>query len=257
MQDTDKTAVTKTHLTAFEKIYLSVSSLVVMIFVTCSSPLYSFNPWNDANIYMTLGRGILHGMAPYKDMYEQKGPLLFLIHAAAALISERSFLGVWFIEIGMAVLFSIFAWKTVKLLSAPVKYAVLLMPAVTALTYTIGMMDYGDSAEELCFPLLTVIVYLVLRDSISEPSRLPSCKSAFVIGLLTSVLFWIKYTFLGPVIGICILMIIWTIRPRAWKRLFADIGMFLAGFALLSLPILIYLAALRRIFTTTSSSIRM
>lgn len=243
MQDTDRTAVTKTHLTAFEKIYLSVSSLVVMIFVTCSSPLYSFNPWNDANIYMTLGRGILHGMAPYKDMYEQKGPLLFLIHAAAALISERSFLGVWFIEIGMAVLFSIFAWKTVKLLSAPGKFAILLMPAITALTYTIGMMDYGDSAEELCFPLLTVIVYLVLRDSISEPGRLPSVRSAFVIGLLTSALFWIKYTFLGPVIGICILMIIWTVKPRAWNRLVADIGMFLAGFALLLLPILIYLAA--------------
>lgn len=252
MQSLDKTTVTDTRLTAFEKIYLSVSSLVVMFFVTCSSPLYSFNPWNDANIYMTLGRGILHGLAPYKDMYDQKGPLLFLIHAAAALVSESSFIGVWLIEAATAVLFSIFAWKTVKLLTVPGKYAVLLMPAVTALTYTIGMMDYGDSAEELCFPLLTVIMYLVLRDSVSEQSRLPSPGSAFVIGILTSALFWIKYTFLAPVIGLCILMVIWTVRPRAWRRLFADIGMFLAGFALLSLPIIIFLAvhgALQDMFT--------
>ena len=103
-------------------------------------------------------------------------------------------------------------------------------------------MDFGDSAEELCFPLLIIIVYLVLRDSVIEPERLPSVKSAFIIGILTAALFWIKYSFLGPVIGICILMVIWTIRPRAWKRLFADIGMFLAGFILLTLPIIIYLA---------------
>lgn len=229
-------------LTTFEKIFLSVSSFVVMLFVTCSSPLYAFNFWVDSNVYLTLGRGILHGLVPYKDLYEQKGPLLFIVHALAALISQHSFLGVWFIEIGMAVVFSFFAWKTVKLCSKPDKHAVLLMPAVIAFTYTVGMMDFGDSAEELCFPLLIIIVYLVLRDSVIEPERLPSVKSAFVIGILTAALFWIKYSFLGPVIGICILMVIWTIKPRVWKRLFADIGMFLAGFILLTLPIIIYLA---------------
>ena len=213
-----------------------------MLFVTCSSPLYAFNFWVDSNVYLTLGRGILSGLVPYKDLYEQKGPLLFIVHALAALISQHSFLGVWFIEIGMAVVFSFFAWKTVKLCSDPDKFAVLLMPAVVAFTYTVGMMDFGDSAEELCFPLIIIIVYLVLRDSVTEPDRLPTVKSAFVIGILTAALFWIKYSFLGPVIGICILMVIWTIKPRAWKKLLADIGMFLAGFILLTLPILIYLA---------------
>ena len=230
-------------LTVFEKAVLLLSSFAVMLFVTCSSPLYAFNYWDDANCYMTLGRGILHGLAPYRDLYEQKGPLLYIVHAVTALISQDSFFGVWLLEIGMAVVFSFFVWKTVKLCTSPLKHAVLIMPAVIAFIYTIGMMDFGDSSEELCFPLLTVIVYLVLRDSKKEEDRLPSVKSAFIIGILTAALFWVKYTFLGPVIGICILMIIWTVKPRAWKKLFADIGMFLAGFAVLTLPIIIYLAA--------------
>jgi len=243
MHTLEKTSGTNTGLTAFEKIYLSVSSLVVMIFVTCSSPLYSFNPWTDANVYMTLGRGILHGLAPYRDLYDQKGPLLFLIHAAAALISEDSFIGVWLIEIAMAIVFSCFAWKTVKLLTSPGKHAVLLMPAICALTYTIGMMDYGDSAEELCFPLIIVIMYLYLRDSAEDEARLPSPESALIIGILTACLFWIKYTFTGPVIAICILMVIRTVKHRTWKMLLKDIGMFLAGFAVLTMPIIIFLAA--------------
>ena len=229
-------------LNVMEKAVLSLSSFVVMLFVTCSSPLYSFNYWDDANVYLTLGRGILHGLVPYKDLYEQKGPLLYMVHAAAALISQESFFGVWILEVGMAVLFSFFAWKTVKLCISPPVQAVFLMPAACSAVYTIGMMNFGDSAEELCFPILTVIVYLVLRDSVKEDDRLPSLKNAFVIGLLTAMLFWIKYTFLGPIIGICILMIIWTIRPRAWKKLLGDIGLFLTGFIVLSLPILLYFA---------------
>lgn len=231
------------RLNVMEKAVLSLSSFVVMLCVTCSSPLYSFNFWDDANVYLTLGRGILRGLVPYKDLYEQKGPLLYMVHAAAALISQDSFFGVWLIEIGMAVLFSIFAWKTVKLCIDPPVQAVFLMPAVCSAVYTIGMMDFGDSAEELCFPLLTVIVYLVLRDSAEEADRVPSLKSAFIIGLLTAMLFWVKYTFLGPVLGICILMIIWTVKPRAWEKLLCDIGLFLAGFITLSLPILLYFAA--------------
>ena len=230
-------------LTPIEMILLTASSFLTMLFVTCCSPLYSFNYWDDANVYLTLGRGILHGLAPYKDLYEQKGPLVYLVHAVAALISEESFIGVWFIEIVMAVVFAFFAWKTVKLCITPSKSAIVLMPMLISSVYTIGMMNFGDSSEEFSFPFLVIIFYLVLKDSKYEPDRLPSRKSAFIIGLLTSVLFWVKYTFLGPVIGLCILMVIWTIKPRAWKKLGADIGLFLAGFAAFSIPIVIYLVA--------------
>lgn len=212
-----------------------------MIFVTCSSPLYSFNFWNDANVYLTLGRGILHGVVPYRDLYEQKGPLFYLIHAIAALISQDSFIGVWIIEICMALLFSFFTWKTVKLCTTPQRHAVLLMPMLISAVYTVGMLNFGDSTEEFCFPLLTIIFYIVLRDSTVTEDRLPSSKSALIIGMLTAVLLWIKYTFLGPVIGLCILMVVWTIKPRAWKRLAIDIGMFLAGLAVTSLPVILYL----------------
>ena len=240
---TPAVAAAPDKLTPVEIIILAASSFLTMLFVTCCSPLYSFNYWDDANVYLTLGRGILNGLAPYKDLYEQKGPLLYLVHAVAALISQDSFIGVWFIEIAMSIVFAVFAWKTVKICTTPPKQAIVLMPMLISSVYTIGMMNFGDSSEELSFPLLVIIFYLVLRDSVSEPDRLPSRKSAFIIGLLTSALFWVKYTFLGPVIGLCILMVIWAVKPRAWKKLGADIGLFLAGFAVLSLPIVIYLAA--------------
>ena len=53
-----------------------------------SSPLYPMNDWVDVNCFFTVGRGITHGMVPYLDLYEQKGPLIYFLYALAALISE-------------------------------------------------------------------------------------------------------------------------------------------------------------------------
>ena len=64
-----------------------------------SSPLYPTNDWGDANIYFTIGRGMLEGLVPYRDLLDHKGPLLYFLHAAAALVSDSSFFGVWLWEV--------------------------------------------------------------------------------------------------------------------------------------------------------------
>lgn len=60
-----------------------------------SSFQYPLNDWGDTNCFFTLGRGIKHGIIPYLDLYEQKGPLLYFQFYLAALMSETSFIGVF------------------------------------------------------------------------------------------------------------------------------------------------------------------
>ena len=81
----------KGKLTKPELAILIISATVTITVVSACSPLFPFNPWDDANCFFTLGRGIIHGLVPYRDLYEQKGPLLYFIYALAALISEKSF----------------------------------------------------------------------------------------------------------------------------------------------------------------------
>ena len=140
---------TKSKLTTPEIIILIAAATVTLTVVSTCSPLYPFNPWNDINCFFTVGRGITHGMVPYRDLYEQKGPLLYFIYALAALISEKSFTGAWIIECIMASVFAIFSWKTVKLFTEPPKYAVMLMPVLIGITYTLRMFNYGGNAEEI------------------------------------------------------------------------------------------------------------
>jgi len=93
----DRKLKQKGSLSRTELIILIVSAVVTITVVSTCSPLFPFNPWDDANCFFTLGRGIIHGKVPYRDLYEQKGPLLYFLYALAALISEKSFTGAWII----------------------------------------------------------------------------------------------------------------------------------------------------------------
>ena len=240
MQDkglTDKSRLNKTELAI-----LIGAAVVTMTLASTCSPLYPFNPWDDANCFFTLGRGITHGLVPYRDLYEQKGPLLYFIYAFAAFLSDRSFIGAWIAECVMASLFAVFSWKIAKLFTEPPKYAVVLVPLLTGLTYTSRLFNFGGNAEELCFPLLTVALYFGLR-AIVNGNGLPSKRDALICGIITAALFWIKYTFIGFMAGFCLYILVMAIKQKAFAHLWSLIWRFFAGFLILTAPILIYFIA--------------
>lgn len=234
---TDKSRLNRTELAI-----LIGAAVVTMTFASTCSPLYPFNPWDDANCFFTLGRGITHGLVPYRDLYEQKGPLLYFIYAFAALISEKSFIGAWITECVMASVFAVFSWKTAKLFTEPPRFSIVLVPLFTGLVYTSRLFNFGGNAEELCFPLLTAALYFGLR-AIVNGNGIPSKSDALICGIITAALFWIKYTFIGFMAGFCLYILVMAVRQKAFLNLWSLIWRFFAGFLILTAPILIYFIA--------------
>lgn len=232
----------KSKLTRFELITLIAAASVTITLVSTCSPLYPFNPWDDTNCFFTLGRGILHGLVPYRDLYEQKGPLLYFVYALVALLSEKSFIGAWIIELVTTSVFAVYSWKIIKLFTEPSKYMLALMPLFLGITYSNGMFNFGGNAEEFCFPLLTVAFYFGLR-AIIHGNGLPNIKEALICGVITGILFWIKFTFIGFMAGFCIYIFVVSIKRKEFKKLFSLIGLFMAAFIVISIPILIYFLA--------------
>ena len=229
----------KSRLTRFELIFLIAAATVTITFVSTCSPLYPFNPWDDVNVFFVLGRSIRHGLVPYRDLFDHKGPLLHFIFALAALISDKSFIGVWIIECAAASAFAITAWKTAKILVTPSKWMIVVMPIFLGITYTIKMFNFGGNTEELCFPLLTIVFYIGLK-SIVQKDGIPEKKDAFICGLISGVLFWIKYSFLGFIFGLSVNIIIYSFKNKELKRLWSLIWRFIIGMIAVSIPILCY-----------------
>lgn len=71
-----------------------IFSAIILFFCSKNSFLYFFNDWVDANAFFTMGKGMFNGLVPYKDLFEQKGPLLYLIYGIGYFIENDGFIGV-------------------------------------------------------------------------------------------------------------------------------------------------------------------
>ena len=230
-----------------EKIYSRASTVIFLLIVSAavitlcskSSPLYPLNDWVDSNCFFTVGKSMLNGKVIYRDIYEQKGPLLYMIHAVAYLISNTSFLGVWLIEIAACFGFMYFSYKSVRMFCT--EKVLLLMPVMALAIYTQASFSHGDSAEELCLPLLAYGMYIGLK-SIKQKKN-PSLKECILIGVTSACVFWIKYTMVGFYIGWFIFPAVMLIAKRRWKKLGGMVLAIAAGVIVLSIPILLYFAA--------------
>ena len=96
-------------------IYLFLISFIILMFSSKNSFLYPFNDWVDANAFFTVGKSMFHGIVPYKDIFEQKGPLLYLIYGFASLISFKTFFGVFILEVLFWTVALIYFYKILKL----------------------------------------------------------------------------------------------------------------------------------------------
>lgn len=82
--------------------------------------MFEINPLHhggDGLIYTTVGRGITHGLVPYRDLFEFKPPGMFLIVAVSLFLTKGMTLanGLQAIsELGIVIVIQLLAWRTVQ-----------------------------------------------------------------------------------------------------------------------------------------------
>ena len=69
----------KKHKRLFIFLFFLLTSTIILLFTSKCSPLYPFNDWVDINAFFTVGKSITRGILPYRDIFEQKGPILYFL----------------------------------------------------------------------------------------------------------------------------------------------------------------------------------
>ncbi len=220
----------------FTAAFLTITSICIMFVCTTSSPLYPFNTWGDSNCFFIMGRGIVNGRVAYRDLYEQKGPFIYFIHALAAFLSPNNFHGVFIIECIAASFFSLFAYKTLRLF-AP-KEILFLMPLLTAVIHAAYNMSMGDLAEEFAIPFFMYALYVSTKHLYQDSDY--TGRELVGIGICFGCVFWMKYTLCGFFIGWIAVPVFVYCRRGKLKELGLCIVFFLLGFFLSTLPYFCY-----------------
>ena len=217
--------------------YALLIAAAVLFFCSKSSFGYPINDWSDANI-STIGKGMTRGQVVYRDLYDHKGPLLYALHALCALISFWDFTGVYLMEICLAALFLAGAYHLMALYGAR-RCAWLMLPVLALVIYASPGFAQGDSAEELCLPLMMWSLYGVLRHFRRGGGRMPAGELVWQ-GVLAGCVFWIKFTICGVHAGLFLALLVHLAVRRDGRGLWRSLGWLVAGFALSTLPWVIY-----------------
>lgn len=212
-------------------------AVVLLAVLLPVAPRFRPVPGEDPSVYLYVGQGILRGEMPYRDMWDHKQPLAFVLFALAQLITPGSLWGIWLIEAAGLIATVLLADRLLK----PAATQPIRALAVIAGLLTLVILLWGFSLEELSLPLQMLTLWAFAR-WLNAGSRRGRAGSALLIGAATGVVFFLKQSLIaaGVAAGAAMLLA-WLVRRdrQGWFELLALAG----GFALVAAPVIGWLAA--------------
>ncbi len=220
-------------------IFLFAYIFLLLFFCSKMSPLYPINEWADVNLYFNIGKGIFNGKVPYADTFDHKGPLIFFIYGIGYLISNTSFLGMYFIQGIMWVLIVSFAYLIGRIYLDKV-YAFLvavLLPSLM-LSYTAT----GGSAEEFVLAAECISLYLFLL--YFDNQKVEGHNPAYMVvhGVMLAVVLFIKSNLVVFWVFPLAAVFVNIILNKDYRGLLKNLGALLLGILIVTLPLVLYFA---------------
>ena len=214
---------------------------IITVMSTCSF-LYPTNTWVDSQCFYTVGKSITHGKVLYRDIYEQKGPLLYFLHACVEWLpfeNVNPFLEIYVLQVLCATAVLFFLMKILTLYLGERRRVLAYLPLLCLLVYCTKAYALGDSAEEFSLLMAAYVLYATLRMLKSETHEL-SRGSLFAIGVLCGCVLWMKYTCLAFAVGALIVPLCVAIRERNGRLLGRAAAFVSLGVLVASIPVLVY-----------------
>ncbi len=211
---------------------LGISGAIVL-----QSPMNPF--WKtatgiDSSVFKYVAMVMAKGKMPYKDTFDHKGPLLYIINYWGQMISY--YRGVWILELISMSVFLTAAYKTCRLFCR--KGISLFLTAAICAPFS-AYFQGGNLSEEYALPFLGIALYIYLdflvNDRVST-MRLVLCGASMAgvcLIRVNMIALWIVFS----------MAVLIKDGVKKKKQALSFIGWFLLGMILVTAPILIWLIA--------------
>lgn len=186
---------------------LATAAVVIALYRLRMSPVYPrLNSINsDFYVYQVVGNSWVHGHWPYRDVFDVKGPTLYLLFAGFARIRPWSAAPpfVMLVLLATATLWLAFTiarrWLTVPAAVA----SALACATLIYLTPVAAMSSF--TCEELAVPGILLALWLVQRLLAGEEV---STRWWLLDGVVFGLLFWAKYQVITPWAGLLLALLV-------------------------------------------------
>lgn len=221
-------------------ILISIATFFVTIFSYTTSPIYSeLGDTPDSPIFQVIGKYWLEGDIPYKDLWDLKGPYIFLMNAIGyGLAGTRT--GIYFVQIFFMTLTLLGLFKIYRIHYSLVLSIAMIPVSLLPLSY---IYEGGNLTEEYLLPFLSFSFYYVLQ-WINKTERSQKYAHSPVHAILYGVVLGLSLmSRLTNALSLCaaVLVIAFTLLyKKEFKNLWLNICAFIVGLGCSILPFLLY-----------------
>lgn len=175
------------HMSRAITIILSVVLLVMVSWIGWNSlnSMCFLGPDIDSGMYSALGLHVLHGYVPYRDIWEQKPPMIFFIEAFALWITDHSVGGIRDLERVCGCLRGALFFLIVRKAFGSEWLAAMSTSVFLAYFYSPGVFQGGNLTEEYAtvFVLCGIYASQYARGLIGRRSMMASALAGFWFSL--------------------------------------------------------------------------
>lgn len=218
---------------------LVVAGVFVTIFSYTTSPLYPWGDTPDSPIFQIVGKYWAEGWIPYKDLWDLKGPFIFLVNALGYGLTGTRF-GLYALQILSLFLTLMTVHQTFRLCLTRTRSLLLTLLSLAGLAY---VYEGGNLTEEYILFPLSLSFYCLSRwlDAYEKSHTMPHNPwHTIVYGITLGLCLMSRLTnalSLSAAIMVVIMVLLW---HRRYQNLLLNALSFLLGFILSTLPFVVY-----------------
>ncbi len=219
---------------------LLIAFLFCLKFSFFTSPLYDIHG-TDESIFYIVGKYWAQGYLPYVDLWDHKGPLIFLIYCIGYLITGSK-TGVFLIQVLSLSFHVFFTYLTFREFF---KKSTSIFLSLCGLFWLACSYEGGGLTEEFLLPFLSLAVFLTIRWLVKANVKNIEHNpwQAFLLGFILGFSLMTRLTNALTACGIMLAVGLILLYRRQFANLFKNIVYFILGFIAIVLPFVVYFAA--------------
>ena len=202
--------------------------------ISCLNPFALRNIDKDTSVFLTIAQGITRGQVPFRDFYDNKGPLLYLMSAPGFALGR--FTGVWITELILMCISVFFAYKTALFFGSRVFAFIGVV-----VSFIIFMAFFYEAAgtEEYSLPFMIISLYIFTRYYFTQKNISP--PEIIILGFCFASSVLIRINMFPLWLGFCTVICIETVIKRDFTGLAKYILLFFTGILIITIPVIMYL----------------
>ena len=208
--------------------------ILVMAFNASNNPLSIGNTSTDSSVFNYVAKVIINGGMPYRDTFDHKGPLIYIIDAAGILINND--IGIWLFELISIFLIFLFGYK-IAVLQGCGQVSVCIVALID--TFTLAcFFEGGNLVEEYACVFLTISLYIFLKFfSFGNVKK----RELVICGASFGAVCMLRINMIALWIIMCIGVLSNRIYNKKAKDIINYIKWFIVGFGIVVVPIVLWL----------------